>query len=450
VATIASDSKQLVIGAGPIGLAMAAALKHHGVAYDQIDVADGVGGNWRHGVYRTAHIVSSKRATAYADYPMPEHYPDFPSAGQMLAYLEDFARDRDLLAHCTFGREVTLARPLPSGLWQVTFADGAVAQYKGVVVCNGHHWERRIPESIAGFSGEVLHSKDYRDPAQLAGKRVLVIGGGNSGVDMACYAANVGSACDISLRSGYWYLPKTFAGRPLTDIPIWGLPVFLQRLILKGIVRLAFGSYSHYGLPHPNHRLFERHPAFGNDLLNAIRLGKVEPRPDIAGADGQTVRFVDGSTGDYDLIVTATGFHTTFPFLPEGLVEMKNGALQAYAGAFVKDVRGLCIVGWAQARNGFGKLITPLADLYARMIVLQDELSYPIANLVAWTESPPTTHLLNPEQIQRDIWLGRGTLFMLRWFDKGQAYLDRRRRGRVPPSQVADAASGSYPRIEKR
>ena len=102
------------------------------------------------------------------------------------------------------------------------FEDGEERTYKGVVVCNGHHWDKRYPTFRGDFTGEILHSKDYVGPAQIEGKRILVIGGGNSGVDMACDAGRFGRSCDISLQSGYWYLPKTFFGRPLTDLPIWG------------------------------------------------------------------------------------------------------------------------------------------------------------------------------------------------------------------------------------
>lgn len=412
--------KHLVIGAGPIGLAMAAALKAHGIAYDQVDASTGVGGNWRHGVYRTAHIVSSKKATEYADYPMPEDYPDFPGADRMLAYLESFARDRKLLGACTFGKSVEHAEPRDDETWRVRFADGETRTYKGVLVCNGHHWDKRFPDLPGDFSGDILHSKDYREPSQFEGRRVLVIGGGNSGVDMACDAGRFAHSCDISLKSGYWYLPKMVFGRPLTDLPIWGLPIFLQRAILKAIVRMSIGDYRRYGLQHPDHKLFERHPAFGTDLLNAIRLGRVTPRPAIARVDGDTVEFTDGTSGTYDLIVAATGFHTSFPFLPEGLVKVENGVVQAYGGAFIDGVRGLYLIGWAQARNGFGRLITPAADLYARMIKLQDELTMPIGTLLASsiTQRLPKTHLVDPEAKRREIRFARFLLPLLKLRDK--------------------------------
>lgn len=431
-----TSERHLVIGAGPVGLAMGAALKHRGIPFDIVDAGSGVGGNWLHGVYRSAHIVSSKKATEYADYPMPDDYPDFPSADQMLSYLNAFARDRGLLPQCEFNKSVSSVIPEDASRWTVKFADGETRTYKGVIVCNGHHWDKRYPELRGTFAGEILHSKDYRDVSEVQGKRVLVIGGGNSGVDMACDAGRFGESCDISLKSGYWYLPKTFLGRPLTDVPIWGLPIFMQRAILKSIVKLTIGDYRRYGLKHPDHKLFERHPAFGTDLLSAIRLGRVKPRPAIDHVDGNTVTFVDGSTGTFDLIIAATGFHASYPFLPEGLIKVEDNVVQVYGGAFPAGIRGLYIVGWAQARNGFGRLVTPLSDLYARMIAMQDELEFPIGTLMeqSFTQRLPTTHLVDPEKSRREIRLAHLVLPLLKLRDKRMARKEAfaAEKGRIP------------------
>jgi flavin-binding monooxygenase-like protein len=436
---ISPRERHLVIGAGPVGLAMAAALKRRGIPFDLIDAGSGVGGNWLHGVYRSAHIVSSKKSTEYTDYPMPADYPDFPSADQMLAYLTSFAKDRGLLASAEFNKKVAFAAPDGAGAWKVKFADGEERTYKGVVVCNGHHWDKQYPTFRGAFTGEMLHSKDYVGPSQVEGKRVLVIGGGNSGVDMACDAGRFGKSCDISLHSGYWYLPKTFLGRPLTDLPIWGLPIFVQRPLLKAIAAISIGDYRRYGLQKPNHKIFDRHPAFGTDLLNAIRLGRVRPKPAIDHVDGETVTFVDGTTGAYDMIVAATGFKTTFPFLPEGLVDVKNNVVQVYGGAFPPGVRGLYIVGWAQARNGFGRLITPLSDLYARMIALQDELELPLGTLMesSFTQRLPTTHLVDPEKSRREIWLAHKILPVLKLRDRRMA---KKQRLNAEKSEIAARA----------
>jgi hypothetical protein len=157
--------------------------------------------------------------------------------------------------------------------------------------------------------------------------------------------------------------------------------------------------------------------------LNAIRLGRVKPRPAIDHVDGNAVTFVDGTTGTYDLIVAATGFNTTFPFLPDGLITVKDGVVQVYGGAFPAGIRGLYIVGWAQARNGFGRLIAPLSDLYARMISLQDELVFPLGTLLesSFTQRLPTSHLVDPEKSRREIRIAHWVLPLLKLRDRRMA-----------------------------
>jgi cation diffusion facilitator CzcD-associated flavoprotein CzcO len=398
------SSKLLIIGAGPVGLAMARALKARGIAYDHVDAGPGVGGNWRHGLYSGVHIVSSKRSTAFADYPMPEDYPHFPSAAQMLAYIEAYAREHGLADKVEFNRTVTSARPMADDRWQVVLDGREQRIYKGVVVCNGHHRDPRMPSYPGTFEGEFIHAHHYREPSDLEGKRVLVIGGGNSGCDIASEAARVGAASHMSLRSGYWFLPKTVFGKPLTDLPIWNLPIVLQRLVLRGIVRLTIGDYRNYGLQWPSQKLFERHPTFGTEVLGYMAQGRIKPRAEVARFDGRTVHFVDGSSGQFDLVVAATGYHNSFPFLPTGLVEVKNDAAQIYGGAFPDKVKNLYIVGSNQPRNGFGNLITPAAALFARMIEMQDALEHPIGAILKWQREPlPETNLIDSGGAKRRI-----------------------------------------------
>ncbi len=427
----------LVIGAGPVGLAMADALKQRGIAFDHVDAGDGVGGLWRDGVYQGVHIVSSKRSTGYTDYPMPAHYPDFPSSTQMLRYLENFARDRELGDSIELNRHVVRAAPLADESWQVTFENGDERTYKGVVVCNGHHWDKRLPQYPGRFTGTLIHSKDYKEPKQLQGKRVLVIGGGNSGCDIACESARVGATCDLSLRSGYWFLPKTAFGKPLSDLPIWNLPVWLQRLVLRALVRVFIGDYRRYGLQKPNHKLFERHPAFGTEVLNYLRQGRIKPRPDIARLSGTKVHFTDGSVGEYDLIVAATGFNNALPFLPKSLVPVENDIVQVYGGAFPDAVKNLYIVGWAQPRNGFGAIISPAAKLYAEMIALQDEIDLPIGYVLKWRGlKMPTTHLVDPGSTRRVIWLAHKALPLLK--RRARIIAEKQPRPPFDPSLYAD------------
>src|SRR5713226_4123285 len=237
------SGKMALIGAGPVGLGMARAMLQHGIEYEQFDADQDLGGNWLHGVYSTAHIISSRKTTEYADYPMPADYPDFPSAQQMVDYLRDYAEHFKLRPHIQFRTKVLMCLPLEDGRWELELAGGGKRIYKGVVVCNGHHWDRRFASYPGTFSGEIIHSKDYKDPEQLRGKRVLVIGGGNSACDLASEAARVGRSCAISLRRGYWFLPKTVFGTPLAELARSWFPTFLQRPFIRLLLLVSIGRY---------------------------------------------------------------------------------------------------------------------------------------------------------------------------------------------------------------
>lgn len=422
-----SREKLLVIGAGPVGLAMADALKQNAIPYDHVDSNTGIGGNWHNGVFEKTHIVSSKSTTAFSDYPMPDDYPDFPSASQVLAYLKRYALDRGLTGTIEFEKHVDKLTPNPDDSWDVMFADGESRTYKGAIVCNGHHWSKRFPIIPGTFSGEYFHAKDYRNSDQIAGKRVLVIGAGNSAHDIACDAACVGTSCDMSMRSGYWFMPKTAFGLPLTDLPIWWLPVPLQRLVLRGIIAVVIGDYRRYGLKKPNHKIFDRHPTYGTDLLNFLRQGLIRPREQVVRFEGNAVRFNDGTAAEYDIVVAATGYDYVFPFLPDGLIDVQNDVVQIYGGAFPDKVKNLYIVGASQARGGFGRLVTPAVQLYAKMIKLQDEMKFPIGAVLKWrNHSIPKTHLLDTESTRRRIAISHHILPILKRQDQRMAkHVDR-------------------------
>ena len=178
--------------------------------------------------------------------------------------------------------------------------------------------------------------------------------------------------------------------------------MFMQRLLLRALVWAVIGDYRSYGLQRPSHKLFQRHPAFGTDLLNYLRQGRINPRPDIERFAGNKVHFNDGTVGEYDMVVAATGFRNGFPFLPTGLVPVENEIVHVYGGAFPDAVKNLYIIGWAQPRNGFGGLLTPAAHLYSEMIALQDEMELPIGYILKWRGfRVPSTNLANPATARR-------------------------------------------------
>jgi hypothetical protein len=426
--------RMAVIGAGPVGLGIARALKAQGIAYDQFEADDDVGGNWRHGVYATAHIISSRKTTEFTEYPMPADYPDFPSRQQMVDYLGDYARHFELRPQIAFNTKVVVVRPRPDELWDVGLAGGERRLYKGVLVCNGHHWSKRFPDYPGTFAGGFIHSKDYKDPAQLAGKRVLVIGGGNSACDVASEAARVGQSCDLSLRRGYWFLPKSLLGKPLVEaLPLW-LPVGVQRLILRAALKVIFGDYRRYGLPQPDHK---HHPTLNSELLHYVKHGRIKPRADIERFDGSRVDFVDGSSAEYDIVVCGTGYHVDFPFLPKGLVPVTGGLAHVYGGALLPQYRHLYIIGTMQPRYGFGPLLSEGAELLALMIKLQDGMELPLGRVLQeMGQKPPPSHLINPGAALRQM--RRAKKLLPRFLPRAERKL-RRKIARTLAPFAADA-----------
>ncbi len=395
----------LVIGAGPVGLGMAKALKDAGIAYDQVEADDEVGGNWYHGVYETVHIISSRKTTEYTDFPMPDTYPDFPSQKQMADYYKLYADTFGLRENIQFNTKVSMCLPNEDGSWEVDLASGEKRSYKGVIVCNGHHWDKRFPELQGEFSGELIHSKDYKRPDELKGKRVLVIGGGNSACDVVSEAARVSDEAHLSLRRGYWFLPKTMFGRPTAESPSIYLPLFMQRIILRTMLRIVVGKYENYGLPHPDHKPFEHHPTVSSEVLHYLKHGRITPHKDISRLDGKTVHFVDGDSIEVDKIVCATGFYVSFPFLPKGLVPVENGNIaMLYGGCVLSNYKNLYVFGTQQIRYGVGPLITPASKLLAKMVTMQDEMVLPIGLVLKESgDKLPTTHLIGPIESLRKI-----------------------------------------------
>ncbi len=335
----------------------------------------------------------------------------------MLAYLEDYARHYDLEGRIAFGTTVASAVPVVSDgveRWELTFGDGTRGIYKGVIACVGHHWDRRWPSYPGAFTGEMLHSKDYKSPEQLRGKRVLTIGGGNSACDIASEAARVATSSHISFRRGYWFLPKTMLGVPLVELILPWMPLWLQRMFLRAMLAVSVGDYQRYGLQKPDHAIFEHHPTLNSELPHYIKHGRVTPHRDIACYDGEFVEFVDGSREHFDLVIAATGFHQTIPFLSPELVPIEGPIVKLYGSMMSERFRNLYVFGWAQARYGFGPIVSPGADLLAEVILAQARMRHPIgAVLKKMGAKLPATHLVDPHAAIRQIRRARRRLPLL-------------------------------------
>ena len=407
--------RHLLIGAGPCGLGTARGLKDEGVAYDHVEADREVGGNWLHGVYPTAHIISSKKITEYPGYPMPDHYPDFPSAQNMLDYYVDYAHHFGLHENIEFHTRVDHIRPVEGNRWEVTLSTGERRLYAGVLMANGHHWHRNLPdfEGADTFEGDIIHSKDYKRREQLAGKRVVVVGGGNSACDLAAESSRIGAAAYLSMRSGVWFLPKTFMGKPIADSPFATWPVWFQRPFLKLMLHLVQGPWSDYGLPEPDYKIFEKHPTLGSEVLHYIKHGRLTPKPGIRRLDGRFVEFTDGSRAEADLVACATGYLLSYPFLPEALQRVKGAVAQVYGWSMLDDYQGLYYLGWYQFRGGVGQVFEPYGRLVAKYIKLQQELSVPVGAVLKHRgDVIRDTHLVDPYEVVN------GVAKQMRQFDK--------------------------------
>jgi hypothetical protein len=368
-----------VIGAGPSGLAAAKAAQDMGLATTVYEGSQGVGGNWRFSedtghssVFETTHIISSKRLSRYHDFPMPADYPEYPSHAQLLAYFERYAQTFQLTPLIQFGTRVTRCEPDPKGGWLVsterTLGEAIQNQkhFDALMVANGHHWKPRWPEYEGTFSGEFLHSHQFKRAEPFRNKRVLVIGGGNSAADIAVECSRVSMHSDISWRRGYWIVPKFVLGQPsdVTNQKLHWVPIGLRRWMSEKLLYLLNGPNEAIGLPAPDHRLYESHPLLNSELYYCVRHGKVKPHGDVKRFDGRTVYFADGSQGEFDVVICATGYWIAHPFFDAQLLDYSKGPVPLYL-RMVPDTthQNLFFIGLFQPLG----CIWPAAELQAKI-----------------------------------------------------------------------------------
>lgn len=376
-APIDKSDMYCIIGAGASGITAGKALKAAGIPFEIIEREDGIGGVWNYGaagssVYASTHLISSKTMTAYTDFPMPDDYPDYPSHEQVRDYLRSYARHFGVDAHITFNTSVEHVERTEDGLWDVTLSNGETRRYKGLVIANGHLWDPKYPDFPGTFSGEVIHSKDYKTPDILRGKRVLVVGAGNSGCDIAVEAAQNAVKTFHSTRRGYWYAPKYVFGRPtdtVNELPIrLGLPIWLRRLINGLVLQVVVGDLRRYGLRKPDHKLLESHPLVNQQLPYYLGHGKITPKPDVTELCGDSVRFEDGSIEPVDLIVYATGFNIRFPFIDTQHLNWNGMHPDLYLHVFHRDTDNLFVIGLIQPDSGLFWIAELQAQVMARFI----------------------------------------------------------------------------------
>lgn len=349
-----------VIGAGPSGITAAKNLLDKGLEVVIYDLGSEVGGNWvfnekvgHSSVFETTHIISSRTLSQYDDFPMPSDYPDYPSHVHLAGYFQNYARHFNLYPHIEFNTLVKHCILTDDGKWLVnTIFKGAekTESFDALAVCNGHHWLPRMPKYPGNFLGEFIHSHDVKRFSRFSGKRVLVIGGGNSACDVAVESSRVAAAVDISWRRGYWIAPKFIMGKPadVFSTRINWLPRKIWQKVSAMSLYFRNGKNTDYGLPEPEGPLGSHHPTINEDLFFTIRHGKIKPRQDIERLDGHDVFFKDGTRGTYDVIVACTGYIISHPFFDKSFIDYSEGEVPLWLRMMHPDINNLYFIGLFQ------------------------------------------------------------------------------------------------------
>jgi len=336
---------------------MARALRAAGIEYELIERHTELGGIWDpenpgSPMYESAHFISSKYTSYFYGYPMPEHYPDYPGYRQLRDYIRAFAAEYGLYDRATLGTGVASAE-LVDGRWQVELTDGQRREYTHLVCANGVTWEPNLPNYRGQdtFTGELRHSSTFRFPAEFADRRVLVVGAGNSGVDIACDAALNASAAFLSVRRGYRFIPKHIFGVPLDvfineggELPA-GITVPEDP---SALIDALVGDLTRYGLPAPDHAALASHPIVNDQIIHHLNHGNITAKGDVKEFRGDTVLFADGSSEKIDLVLFATGYEYSIPYVREDLFEWSHGHPQLYLNIFNRRVDNLYALGFIE------------------------------------------------------------------------------------------------------
>jgi cation diffusion facilitator CzcD-associated flavoprotein CzcO len=397
-----------LIGAGAAGLGALHVLLDEGVSVDCFERTDRVGGHW-HSSYESLHLITPRDSSGFEGQPMASEYPLFPSRDQMRDYIMAFAAHHGLESRVRFNTTVTSVRPLDAtGLagWHITTSDGARRTYDGVIVANGHLRDPFVPDYPGRFEGHALHSGRYRNARDLRGDRVLVVGAGNSGCDLAVDAAQAGRETYVSVRNGLVFQPKTLFGRPRSELPLLArLPVRVQERVTRALIDVALGRSERYGLPAPATRnLHSNRPVVNGQLLHFIQHGRVRVAPGIERFDGHEVHFTDGASREFDTIVYATGFKVTLPFLDSTQLEWADGVPLRVAGMTLPvGLERLYFVGLAAPRGPQLPVYSAQARLIAKFLTAQEDAGVALSALYARSSRPESRIDIPRHEWQRDM-----------------------------------------------
>jgi hypothetical protein len=306
----------------------------------------------------------------YPSFPMPEWFGEFPRHSEMARYLGAYAEANGLRGSIRLGTTVERLEPAADGRWRITLDDGSKRTYGAVVLATGLFWCPRRPSYPGSFAGTMSHSHEYRMPQPFAGRRVLVVGAGQSAAEIAVEVSTVADRTFMSVRGGVHVIPRWIGKGPYDAAdfaPLNRLPWRLLNMIYQTRVARALGPVPAQW-PLPAHRLLEAIPIVSSDLIPAVRRRDVVVKPAIDELRGDRVSFVDGSEEQVDSIVNATGYEISMPFLRSSLVAVNGRELPLYRRIAPPEVRGLYFAGFLDAPGGLLPVVETQGEWIAAVL----------------------------------------------------------------------------------
>lgn len=358
--------KVCIIGAGVGGLAMAKQLKVRGIDFDCYDARDAIGGIWSYtedtrftAAWERLNQNTPRGRYEFSDFPMPSDYPDYPTRGQVQEYLESYARHFKLNNHIQLQTWVTSADRQNGGGWIVGTSDNKKVFYDHLIVANGHHNKPNYPRyaTESEFEGYALHSSQYRSRDIFKNKKVMVVGIGNSGSQIAVDVSHSAEQTYISTRRGVYILPHYICGLRFDKlfgfVEWWWvhkiLPWPLLHIISSIYYRLFLAKNESFNLPRPDHKMFEALPTLSENFFNRIGDGRLKVKPEVEKIEGKTAYFKDGTQEELDAIIYSTGFDLDFPFFSESTLSLKENRVPLFKRIFSPKYDDVTFIGLFQA-----------------------------------------------------------------------------------------------------
>ena len=399
--TAKKTKRVAVVGAGPCGLITTKTLSEAGHEVFCYEVSDTVGGHWKidnksgkSAAYESLTTNTNKQMSRLRDYEMPVEWPDLPTHELMYEWWTGYVEKFSLAGQLYLEHEVMKVDSLSAG-WRLSVNHGdktTQLEFDAVVAASGNYWDPKLPAFLSDYTGDWIHAQQYRSPerpSSLTGKKVLVVGSGNTGCEIALeLSRDTSIEVHLAARSGNWILPKYIDGpegrvhiaakaplsHPLDPVPavVRLIPEKVRTHLFNRIAKQAFakqfGVYADRlttaGMPPPPTNPLEKRPAVADGLAEALEAGAITAKPGISSAQGKTLMFSDAQSDQYDMVICATGYHLTYPYLDQAVLDTQGDDMRLFRGLMHPRHHSLFVVGVSRPTGGFW----PVAEAQAEFI----------------------------------------------------------------------------------